>query len=143
MNWILAGAIKVLSEIASWLIEEAVKVFQACFREPRAFILIGVALAVGHWIGFDNGYGQGKGDLDTYRASAEAMAQVADKNAEEAIAVGKRAAELEAARTPEPPTEETVVKCADPITVEKPKRRIKPVVQDKPGPLDWITGSIK
>jgi hypothetical protein len=67
-----------------------------CVANPRVFIVIGFAFALGHWHGFDNGYGQGEGDLETYKQEAVVYQKQADIIAADAKSAKEAAEKAEA-----------------------------------------------
>jgi len=74
------------------------KAFADCLKNPRVFIVIGIALAAGNWYGWGNGYKQGEGDLETYKQQAIVYQQQADQNADAAKAAKEAAKKAEAAK---------------------------------------------
>jgi hypothetical protein len=115
---LIAGAASAATAILTFVVDESVRIFKACGREPRAFFAIGLALIVGNWHGFHTGYTQGKGDLDTYRQSAEVLQKQADDLMEQAIAARDKAGK-----------------------VRRPKQ-LAPA-KSQPSVLDTITGALR
>ena len=89
LMWVLAGV--------KALFRQVVIGFKECVLNPRVFIIVGLACLGAHWRGYDVGYGSGKGDLDTYRKSAEILAATADRNASAAMSAGRAAEKAERA----------------------------------------------
>jgi len=74
------------------------KALGECLANPRVFIVIGFAFALGHWHGYDGGYSQGAGDLETYKQEALAYQKQADQTADAARAAKNAAEKAEAAK---------------------------------------------
>lgn len=91
---LLSGA----SAVFGFLFEQISKAFADCLKNPRVFIVIGIALAAGNWYGWSNGYAQGEGDLETYKQQAVIYQKQADETADAAKAAKEAAKKAEAAK---------------------------------------------
>lgn len=81
-----------------FLFDQLQKAFADCLKNPRVFIVIGIALAAGNWYGWGNGYQQGQGDLETYKQEAIVYQKQADETAAAAKVAKESAMKAEAAK---------------------------------------------
>lgn len=95
---IVAAIFSAASSVLGFVLEQISKAFADCLKNPRVFIVIGIALAAGNWHGWGNGYKQGEGDLETYKQQAIVYQQQADQNADAAKAAKEAAKKAEAAK---------------------------------------------
>jgi hypothetical protein len=95
---IIASFLSGASAVFGFLFEQISKAFADCLKNPRVFIVIGIALAAGNWYGWGNGYQQGKGDLETYKQEAIVYQRQADETAAAAKVAKESAMKAEAAK---------------------------------------------
>lgn len=81
-----------------WIWDQFLEAAADCLKNPRVFMVIGLALVIGNWHGHKVGYDQGAGDLKTYIQTAEIYQQQADATAEQAKAARLAAEKAEQAK---------------------------------------------
>lgn len=92
-----AGAVlDMLGALASWFFRSVLAGFREAFANKHVWLIVSLFAVGAHYWGYERGFASGAGNLETYKKSAEVLADAATADADKATLAGTKAEDAEA-----------------------------------------------